>query len=328
MSFPDPYFVQANGLRIATYRLGPEPAQTDKPPIIFLHGWPELAYSWRFQMQALADEGYCVLAYDQRGYGRTERPDGVAQYRIDKLAGDVAGVLDAVGMAKAVIIGHDWGALVTWSLLHLLPDRLIGVGGLNVPYLRRRAMPPIQLSRARFGEQMYIVQFQEEGRCEPLLEADTARTMRCFMRRPRSQTPKSGPSTVLANGLDFMGQLQGAEADWPGETWLSEADMAVYADAFARTGFTAPLHWYRNFDANWHLMAQYEPADGPDPVFDLPALMMTADRDAACPPVLADDMVKYFPRLTRVDIQGAGHWLQQERPDEVNTALLRWLDAL
>lgn len=326
--FPDPDMCAANGLTFAVYRSGPAPDQTDKPPVLFLHGWPELAYSWRYQFPALAAAGYPVIAYDARGYGRSDKPEGVASYRIDRLAADADGLLQALAIDKAVIVGHDWGALVTWAMPFFHPERILALAGLCVPFIRQQALPPTQHLRRLFGERNYIVQFQEEGRAEPVLEADPLRTMRFLMRRPRQDRAGDKPLGGGQKGLDLIGELQGDEADWPGEGWLSEAELQVYADAFAAGGFTAPLHWYRNFDANWELGQRLQPRDGPDPSFAYPALMITADRDAACPPRISDGMERYFPTYTRVDIEGAGHWVQQEKPDRVNAALLDWLKRL
>ncbi|MGF1605678.1 MAG: alpha/beta fold hydrolase [Rhodothalassiaceae bacterium] len=327
MAFPEAQTVTANGLCFAAYCAGPRPDETDKPPIVFLHGWPELAYSWRHQLAAVAAAGYPALAFDQRGYGGSDKPEGLDHYTMAALTGDVAGVLDAFGIERAVVIGHDWGALVTWALPFYQPARLHALAGLCVPFRPNWPADPIAMCRKRYGERMYIVRFQQQGACEPVLERDVARTFRFLMRQPRSgratEKPLGEADLNLVDRLDTV-----PEEQWPGTPFLSDADMAVFVQAFSAGGFTAPLHWYGNFTANWQDMKRYQPDGGPPPRIDLPALMITADKDAACPPALADGMERYIPDLTRVDLTGVGHWLQQEQPEPVNAAILAWLDAL
>ncbi len=324
IDFQKPDLIETNSITLAVYRAGPEPVETDKPPIVFLHGFPELAYSWRAQMEALSVAGYPVFAPDQRGYGRSSKPLGKENYTMEKLTGDLVGLLDHYGLEKAVFVGHDWGALVLWSLPFYCGDRVRGYAGLNLPLTRHYPLDPISLMRAKLGDDMYIVCFQDEGACEPILEDDVQKTFRFFMRRP-SLNKKRQPSVSFdIENLDLIGLLQKGESAWGGDLLLSEADMQVYVNAYSAGGFTAPLHWYRNMAENWEAQKAFL-EDGALPLVETPCLMITADLDRACPPKLADGMENLCKPYSRVDLKGCGHWSQQEKPDEVNNILLSWL---
>ncbi len=325
MIFPAPEFISTNGITMAVYRAGPNPEDTDKPAVILMHGFPEIAYSWRYQIHALAQAGYPVFVPDMRGYGLTDKPEGVQEYTMEKLSGDMAGLLSFYGMSKAVFIGHDWGALVLWSLPFYQPDILLGCVGLNVPFMPRNPkMDPIETFKAVFGKDMYIVRFQDEGYSEAILEADVARTMRFFMRRPKIS--KSVPSQKSFGGgnLDLLTHLQADEKTWHGENWLSANEMEVYTAAFRAGGFTAPIHYYRNMAHNWRDMERFQPAGG-KPEITMPCMMITAEMDAACPPGLADGMENHCPIYKRINIKDCGHWSQQEQYQNVNLSIIEWL---
>lgn len=314
--------VKLKDIRLAVIEEGPPPKHS-RGSLILLHGWPEIAFSWRHQVRALADSGYHVLAPDLRGFGSSDRPSGCENYRMPALVGDVTGLMDAFGLEKATVVGHDWGAIIAWAMPFYAPERLAAVAGLNVPFRPRGGTPILTALEAAYGPQMYILQFQQEGRCEPILEADMERTMRFFFRRPRVGSGVGGGAFSTPD-LDLVSWLQQPPETWPGEPFLSEEDLAVYVHAFARSGMTAPLHYYRNLDWNWRDMARFQP-EGELPRIRHPALMITAELDGVLPPRLADGIEVFFERYQRIDIMGAGHWVQQEKPDEVNRALLDWL---
>ena len=324
--------ISANGITLAVYKSGPAPAATDKPAVIFLHGFPELAYSWRAQMAALGAEGYPCLAPDMRGYGASDKPEGRDAYGMDVLTADVTGILDHYGIEKAVAVGHDWGAIVLWALPFYAGDRFLGYAGLNLPLLPHYPMDPVTLIRQSRGAHNYIVQFQEEGRCEPVLGADPMRTMRFFMRRPNKATIDKEAARAEKEdvpfeeeSLDLIGLLKLDDSRWGGAPLMEDDDLRVYADAFGAGGFTAPLHWYRNLTENWRKQARFVDADGHLPRVPRPCLMITAELDRACPPHLADGMEERCHSYRRIDLAGCGHWSQQERATEVNDALLDWL---
>ncbi len=324
IDFTAPDYVNTNGVELAVYHAGPNPADTDKPTVVFLHGFPELAYSWRAQMEAMAAEGYPVFAPDQRGFGRSSKPDGKENYTMKHLTDDLVGMLDHYSVEKAVFVGHDWGALVLWSLPFYCGNRVLGYAGLNLPLTRHYPIDPISMMRAKLGEDMYIVRFQTEGACEPILEADVEQTFHFFMRRPTLGKKRESSVSFDVENLDLMSLLQKGEAAWGGELLLSETDMQVYIDAYSKGGFTAPLHWYRNMAENWEYQRRFL-VDGALPKVNKPCLMITADLDRACPPTLANGMEHLCSPYTRVELKGCGHWSQQEKPAEVNKALLKWL---
>lgn len=323
LDFPAADLVETNGICLAVHRAGPPPDEA-RATVLLLHGFPELAFSWRWQFPVLARAGYHLIAPDLRGFGGSDKPGGREAYRMDRIVADLAGLLDHDGIERAIVIGHDWGSLVVWSLPFYAPERLLGVASLNIPFQPRGKAPLTEAFRAVYGPDMYILRFQQEGLCEPILERDMDRTMRFFLRRPQPGSGAGG-GAFSTPGLDLMSMLAGPEESWPGEPWLSAAEMAVYVEAFRKGGMTAPLHYYRNFDANWHDMARFQPPGSPPPRLDLPTLMITAGLDGVCPPRLADGMEAWLADYDRVDIAESGHWTQQEKPDEVNAALLGWL---
>ncbi len=263
--------------------------------VILAHGFPELAYSWRHQIPVLAQAGYHVLAPDQRGYGGSSAPEQVEAYDIHALTGDLVGLLDHVGAKQAVFIGHDWGAMVVWYTALLHADRVRAAAGLSVPPIPRARTRPTQRWREKFGDDFYMLRFQEPGKADAEMAADVAATMR-----------------------GSFDNLTGPDAP-PG--WLSEDEFDHYVTEFSRTGFTGALNWYRNYDRNWASTPQLS-----DARILVPALFVGGTADPIGPtmnPARAHEVVAgpYTERW----IEGAGHWLQQERPDDVNRILLEFL---
>lgn len=319
IEMPPVRHVDANGIRMAVYAAGPEAA---RPPIVLCHGFPELAFSWRWQIRDLAAQGFRVLAPDQRGYGLTDRPEPVDAYDIDHLCGDLAGLLDAEGVDKAVFVGHDWGGLVVWSMAQLRPERVAGVVGVNTPFLPRAPMDPIELFKLARGEDFYIVFFQNPGAPEAVFEADVEKTFRFFMRKGAlspeefERRPKELKSLALQ---EMLARFDPAKAE--SEVFLGDAELAVFVDVFKRTGFSGGINWYRNFTRNWRRM------EGVPDHIPQPALMIMAENDVVLPPAMADGMERYVPNLTKVLIRGSGHWTQQEKPVEVTAAIADWMRA-
>jgi pimeloyl-ACP methyl ester carboxylesterase len=315
-------FAQVGDLRMAYWEAGaPAPGQPRRaPPVVLCHGFPELAFSWRHQILALAAAGYHVIAPDQRGYGLTGGPDGAEAYDIAHLTGDLVGLLDAKGIDRAIFVGHDWGGLVTWQLPLMHPDRVAGVVGLNTPFIPRLSADPIALFRAAYGEDMYIVFFQTEGPAEALFEADVERTLRFFMRKPGgTQAGFTGGQSAAAQTLAMQTLLGYYKPETDTQQFLSDAELGYFVSQFERGGFRRPIHWYRNFTRNWRAaehLTQHVPH---------PALMIMAELDVVLPPRMADGMERYVPDLEKVLIAGSGHWTQQEKPAEVNATLLDWL---
>jgi pimeloyl-ACP methyl ester carboxylesterase len=293
------------------------------PLVVLAHGFPELSYSWRHQVPALAEAGYRVLAPDQRGYGRTSIPERVEEFDILCLTGDLLALLDDVGEEQAVFVGHDWGAMVVWQLALLAPERVAGVVGMSVPFLPRSALPPLQLMRQAFGEAFfYILYFQEPGVAEADLGRDPAKTMRRLLAaKPPAEDAPFDPSYLAPDGRGFVDRIPEA-AGLP--DWLTEAELAHYVEEFTRTGFGGGISWYRNFDRNWELTAHLA-----DAKVEVPSLFIGGARD---PVLVMSPPGTGHPWLTDhrgdVLVEGAGHWVQQESPEPVNAALLDFFAGL
>ncbi|WP_394764422.1 alpha/beta fold hydrolase [Phenylobacterium sp.] len=312
---PPVKYAPVNGIDMAYYEAGPR----EGVPVILCHGFPELAFSWRHQLKALADAGRWVIAPDQRGYGLTSRPEAVTDYDMAHLTGDLVALLDHLGVEKAIFCGHDWGGIVVWQLPLLHPDRVAGVIGLNTPFMARSPIDPIAGMRMRFGPDMYIVWFQTPGDADAVLAADVEKTMRFFMRKPAAlQTaaePAAGGSTFA-----FKALLQDWDASDTGSQLLSADELAAFVESFQASGFTGGINWYRNFTRNW------QASEGlPARIDNLPCLMITAEKDAVLSPAMAEGMPAVIGDLEMHMVAGSGHWTQQEKPEEVNRLILDWL---
>lgn len=321
---PQPYaiegarhrFVDTNGVRLSVYEAG----NPSDPSVVFSHGFPELGYSWRYQVAALADAGFHVVVPDQRGYGASARPAAVQDYDIVHLTGDLVGLLDALEVGRAVFVGHDWGGFVVWQMPFLHPARVAGVVGLNTPHAARMPIPPVEMFRNLLGESFYIVWFQTPDEPEAALGANVEGVLDRMLRRGTE------PSGLQARAADSNATLVEAVLGVPeellGPRMLGPDQLAVYVDAFRAGGFRGPVNWYRNFDRNWELTA-----DQVDSRIDgVPCLMITASWDPVLPPALAQGMPELIEDLEIHEIEQCGHWTQQERPDEVNRILIDWLD--
>jgi pimeloyl-ACP methyl ester carboxylesterase len=294
------------------------------PLVVLCHGFPELSYSWRHQFPALVRAGYRVVAPDQRGYGGTSRPAEVEAYDILHLTDDLLGLLDALGERRAVLVGHDWGAPLVWHLALRAPDRVAGVVGMSVAYTPRPPAPPTRIWRRTFADRwFYILYFQEPGVADADLGRDPAVTMRRFLAAIGGE-PEAGRLAALAGPRDGRGMVERLPEPERLPDWLTRADLDHYVEVFSRTGFTGGLQWYRNFDRNWELTAGLAGAR-----VEVPALFVAGAGDPVLAMVPPDAMEGWVTDLRgRVIVPGAGHWVQQERPGEVNAALLEFLDGL
>jgi pimeloyl-ACP methyl ester carboxylesterase len=297
------------------------------PVVVLAHGFPELAYSWRHQIPALAEAGYHVLAPDQRGYGGSSRPDAIDAYNIHELTADIVGLLDDIGAEQAVWVGHDWGAVVVWNAPLLHPGRVTAVAALSVPALPRAQVPPTQAFRKIVGENFfYILYFQEPGVADAELDGDPARTMRRMMGSLRTSGDQLAAMRMVAPGPEgFIDRLP--EPDGLPD-WISQNELDHYISEFSRTGFTGGLNWYRNFDRNWETTAELAPELG-NARISVPSLFIAGTADPVLSFTRADRASEVISGPYRqVMIDGAGHWIQQERPDEVNETLLDFLNGL
>jgi pimeloyl-ACP methyl ester carboxylesterase len=310
-------FVEANGIRMHVAEQG------EGPLVLLCHGFPESWYSWRHQLAALAGAGFRAVAPDMRGYGQTDRPAEIAKYTLLHLVGDMVGLLDALEAPTAVIAGHDWGAPVAWHAALLRPERFRAVMALSVPFRPRGSRQPTSVMPQTGDAVFYQLYFQAPGVAEAELGCDVRRTLRMLLRTP---TREVNPlATMVPRDGGWLSRMP-EPASLP--EWLTEADLAFYAGEFARTGFSGGLNWYRNIDLNWELLAPWARAQ-----VQVPALYVAGERDLVLAFPGAKDMVEnlktFVPQLRRtIILPGCGHWTQQERPREVNTAMIEFLKFL
>jgi pimeloyl-ACP methyl ester carboxylesterase len=313
--------VDARGTRIHLVEEG------DGPLVLMLHGFPESWYSWRHQLPALARAGFRAVAIDVRGYGRSEAPMAVEAYGMLAHVNDNLGVVEALGEERSVVVGHDWGSPIAANSALLRPDVFTAVALLSVPYSPPGYRRPTE-AFARMGgdEEFYINYFQEPGRAEAEAEVDVRGWLVGFYLGASGDAvpPKDGRTiaTVPAGGRlrDRFVVPERLPA------WLTEADIEFYSSEFERTGFRGALNRYRNVDRDW---VDLQPWRGMP--ITVPSLFVGGERDG--PTIWGQRAIANFPD-TLPGLRGShvlsrcGHWVQQERPHEVNELLVSWLKAL
>lgn len=307
-----PRFVKTNGIRMVTYEAG------SGPTVVLLHGFPELAYSWRYQLGPLSKSGWRAIAPDLRGYGGTGPCGDIESYSMQNLSCDILGMLDALEIERTVLVGHDFGGMLAWSLARDHPNRVMGVVSLNTPYTRRGTQDLVRTMLRRRGETNYMVMFQRPGLGEALLERDIAATFRGLMCRPALKIDQFQAAEARLRALPMT--LFVGEPAVSGEPIMSNEDLEKYIEAFRRTGFTGALNWYRNLEKNWK-----DTENSADSV-NVPALMIVASDDFFLPPQTTRGMEQHIPDLERKTIENCGHWTQQESPGVVNATILDWLE--
>lgn len=305
--------VAANGIELFIREQG------QGPLVILCHGWPELSYSWRHQIPAIADAGFHVVAPDMRGFGRTSRPHDIAAYTIFDTAGDMVALVGALGEKQAVIVGHDWGAPVAWYSAMFRPDIFKAVAGLSVPPPLRGRERPLETLRKNGITNFYWQYFQAPGVAESEFERDVEFSMRAILGRGFTDP---AASLFVEDGKGFLGD-PAIPRQLP--DWISDTDLSEFVAAYRMSGFGGGFNWYRNIDRNWELTAPWHGAQ-----IHEPSLFIAGSRDAVITGLIGakrvDDMERVLPNLReKLIIEGAGHWIQQERPAEVNAALLRFL---
>ncbi|MEO6842218.1 MAG: alpha/beta hydrolase [Bradyrhizobium sp.] len=310
---PSSRTISANGIEMFALEQGTGPL------VLLCHGWPELSYSWRHQIPAIADAGYHVVAPDMRGYGQTSAPADIAAYSIFDLVGDMVALVAALGEKQAVIVGHDWGAPVAWHAALFRPDIFTAVAGLSVPPPFRGRGRPLDSLRESGITNFYWQYFQTPGVAEREFERDVAVTMRRLLGRGFSDP---SASLFVEDGKGFLGDTSTSR---PLPAWLSEADLARFTAAYQKSGFGGGLNWYRNIDRNWELTAPWQGAQ-----IHQPSLFIAGSNDSVITGLIGakrvNELDRVLPNLKRkLIIDGAGHWVQQERADEVNAALIAFL---
>ncbi len=311
-----------NGIRLHCVEAG------EGPLVLFVHGFPESWYSWRHQLGPVADAGYRAVAIDVRGYGRSSAPPAVEDYRMLRKVADNVALVEALGAERAVVVGHDWGAPIAWNSALLRPDVFRAVAGLSVPYAGGGAVRPSEAFRAMAGtEEFYIEYFQQPGRAEAELDADVHRWLLGFYFTASGDAPPVDPAkgtvATIARGAKMRDRFAYPDVM---PAWFTDEDLDFYVGEFERTGFTGGLNRYRNVDRDWEDLSVWR-----DRPIEVPALFVGGDRDG--PTLWGAAAIERFsvtlPELHRsIVLPGCGHWTQQERPAEVNAALLDFLAAL
>lgn len=243
--------VMSNGIRIHLVEAGRGPL------VLMIHGFPESWYSWRHQLQALADSGWRAAAIDVRGYGRSSTPVGIEEYRMMKHVGDNLGVVEALGEKRAIIVGHDWGAPNAANSALLRPDVFRAIALLSVPYAPRGARRPSEAFRLMGGkEEFYIEYFQQPGRAEAEIEPDVRGWLLGFYYSASGDAPAPAAGGTMAT-IPHGGRMRDRFTipdNLPG--WLTAADLDFYVTEFEHTGLTGGLNRYRNVDRDWEDLIQ------------------------------------------------------------------------
>jgi pimeloyl-ACP methyl ester carboxylesterase len=301
--------VTTNGIRMHFIEQG------EGPLVLLCHGWPELGYSWRHQLPALADAGYRAVAPDLRGYGHTDAPDAIEAYGIMHLVGDLVGLVAALGETKAILLGHDWGATLTWAAAMMRPDLFPVIAVLSVPRRARGPGRPLEMLRKQGISNFYWQYFQEPGVAEAEFEQDIEYGM-------RSGFYGSALSFFLKDGFGFLGDpaIPRALPDW-----ITARELGVFVESYGRTGFRGGLNWYRNIDRNWDLTAPWQGT-----LIHQPTLFIAGTKDPNIGGPMGEAAMKQMPDIVpglrrQLLIEGGGHWIQRERPQDVNGALLAFL---
>ncbi|TRO96054.1 alpha/beta hydrolase [Glycocaulis profundi] len=300
---------------LSVHLAGPE----DGLPVLLLHGWPELALSWASQIEALAGAGYRVIAPDNRGFGASDAPRDVAAYGIDRLVGDISGLLDALGHDRAVIAGHDWGGIVMWHAACLIPERFLGAIGVNTPHLPRGSKPPTEVFTELAGPDHYIVRFQDEAADDLFAGREDEFFAFIFGAPPPTADLSKLPPSITHLPKRFENFLARGGLKSEDDAVVGPELRAAYAEAYRRSGFRGGLNWYRNLDANWARMG------GVDHRLSMPCLMISAECDVMLPPKMTAWMPALCKDLELEVIDGIGHWTQHEAPEQLNALMLDWL---
>jgi epoxide hydrolase A/B len=304
-NFPKAQIIKTNGVELEVFTAGAG------KPLILCHGWPEHAYCWRLQVEPLVAAGYHVIIPNQRGYGHSSKPEAVEDYDITNMTGDLIGLLDHFGYDQAIFIGHDWGSIIVWNLALLHPERVAGTINLSVPFMERGPTDWVSFWEEMLGPDFYIVHFNRQpGVADKIFAENTERFLSNMFRTDQwleaYQDP--GPGMPMIN-------IALSEKPRPGKLIMSEADLNVFVEAFSISGFTGGLNWYRNFSRNWEIIGKVPQR------IEKPCLMIYGEHDM----VPKSTNLETFVPNVEVQTFDCGHWIQQERPEETNSAILDWL---
>lgn len=314
-------YIEANGLKMRIAEAG------SGPLVLMAHGWPESWYSWRHQMTMLAEAGYHVMAPDMRGYGETDAPINVDDYDIEHVAGDLVGILDVLGEETAILVGHDWGAIVAWTTVLLHPTRFSALITMSVPYGGRVAQSPMDTWREAYGDDFFYILYHNEagGAAEAEYDADPRGLIsRLYLSPDSPREPAAITDRKRAAG-GWIGRL-GAPLGLP--DWLRQEDLDYVVTQFEQAGFRGGINYYRNFHRNWEITEHLDGAK-----IDIPVLFIAGSRDSVIAGADEERLTATISRATN-DLRGVvlipeiGHWVQQEAPEETNAAILEFLNEL
>ena len=312
--------IETNGVRLRVALKG------NGPLIVLVHGWPESWYSWRHQIPVLAAAGYRVAAPDVRGYGGSDKPHDIEAYAIKTICADIAGLITALGEEQAILIGHDWGAPIVWNTALFHTEKVRAVAALSVPFPGRGQMPLIELYRTIYKDRFfYQIYFQTPGVAEAELEADVRASLRAIYWGSSGDAPDAA---LLADKPANAKLLDGVKVPDALPAWLSQEELDYYVGEFEHSGFRGPINRYRTSHRDFE--DQAEIAGKP---FNQPAAFIAGSRDPVLSFIPGIDLIERMRkrvaglRLVKV-IEGAGHWVQQESPAEVNAALLEFLGGI
>ena len=314
-SFPAPDLTAVNDRNIAIYRFGNE--NSTRHPLVLIHGWPELAYSWKNQLAALAKAGFYGIALDLPGFGHSDPLDTIDDYSLDALTGRLAVLCASLGYEKAIFCGHDWGGPVAWGMGVLQSDSVAGIIAVCTPHLPTPPAPPVSILKKRFGANHYIVRFQDKDQPEDSFTGQEKDFFRFMFRKP---VPRELWPRLVPDIFDLQTRFahKGAIADT--DLVMSPDDIAYYAKAYARSGFTGGINLYRNIDENWRTMRAR------DLTLTIPCLWIGASLDLFLPPESAEKMDALCTDLEKHIIDGCGHWVSWQEPDRLNALLINWLE--
>jgi pimeloyl-ACP methyl ester carboxylesterase len=297
-------FIRANGIQMRIAERG------SGPLVILVHGWPESWYSWRHQLEALAAAGYRAVAPDMRGYGKTDKPPAVEDYDIQHVTADIAGLVDALGEKTAVLVGHDWGAIVAWHCMLLHPDRFTALVAMSVPYAGRGSQSLVDALKKAYADNFfYILYFQEPGAAEQEFDADPRAILsRLYLSpgSPRLPPTVTDPKRAAGGWIPRLGAAKGLP------DWLTSEDLDYYVGEFTESGFRGGINYYRNFQRNWDTTPQLAGAQVQQPVLFIAGAKDIVIRGANAEQLTAL-MKPMVPNLRSVRlIADVGHWVQQE----------------
>lgn len=315
-------FIESNGITMRIAEAG-----SSGPLVLLAHGWPESWYSWRHQITFLADAGYRVVAPDMRGYGETDAPADVDDYDIVHLAGDMVGILDALGEETAIMVGHDWGSIVAWNSVLMHPDRFSALIAMSVPYGGRAPQSPMVGWRAAFGDNFYYILYHNEpgGVAEAEYDSDPMGLIsRLYLSpdSPRQAPTITDPARAAGGWIGRLGAPQGLP------DWLTQEDLDYIVGQFEMAGFRGGVNYYRNFHRNWEITEHLTGVQ-----IQVPTLFIAGEQDVviggANKEQLTALMTNAAPQLQEVVLfPGIGHWVQQEAPEQTNAAMLQFLQGL